>query len=169
MSAKRFFYVCAGLMCLACAYHLGAATAQAQGGKTLSVFDVIKTRHLAIVDEHGRARAHFACEQGSTSLLLGDAEGALRASVTVKRDGTPVVSLKRADGRISAMLTMTDGGPSLAFTDAQGHDRMLLSLEGDGTPTLAMLDEGATARAVMVPSCFTLMDEQKRVRWRVPQ
>ena len=33
MLAKRFFYVCAGLLCLALAYHLGArsATAQAPG------------------------------------------------------------------------------------------------------------------------------------------
>jgi len=34
MVAKRFFYVCAGLLCLALAYHLGArsATAQASSG-----------------------------------------------------------------------------------------------------------------------------------------
>lgn len=29
--AKRFFYACAGLLCLAFAYHLGAASATAQG------------------------------------------------------------------------------------------------------------------------------------------
>ena len=32
MVAKRFFYVCAGLLCLALAYHLGARSATAQGG-----------------------------------------------------------------------------------------------------------------------------------------
>lgn len=30
--AKRFFYVCAGLLCLALAYHLGASNASAQYG-----------------------------------------------------------------------------------------------------------------------------------------
>ena len=30
MFAKRFFYVCAGLLCLALAYHLGATNAAAQ-------------------------------------------------------------------------------------------------------------------------------------------
>jgi hypothetical protein len=30
--AKRFFYVCAGLLCLALSYHLGARNATAQGG-----------------------------------------------------------------------------------------------------------------------------------------
>jgi hypothetical protein len=32
MVAKRFFYVCAGLLCLALAYHLGAMSATAQSG-----------------------------------------------------------------------------------------------------------------------------------------
>ena len=36
MFAKRFFYVCAGLLCLAFAYHLGSAGAAAQGG---SIFE----------------------------------------------------------------------------------------------------------------------------------
>ncbi|OGF08046.1 MAG: hypothetical protein A2W00_09095 [Candidatus Eisenbacteria bacterium RBG_16_71_46] len=30
--AKRFFYVCAGFLCLALAYHLGATSATAQAG-----------------------------------------------------------------------------------------------------------------------------------------
>src|SRR5881397_3487793 len=30
MVAKRFFYVCAGLLCLALAYHLGATSARSQ-------------------------------------------------------------------------------------------------------------------------------------------
>jgi len=32
MVAKRFFYVCAGILCLALAYHLGAQSATAQSG-----------------------------------------------------------------------------------------------------------------------------------------
>lgn len=30
--AKRFFFICAGILCLALAYHLGASNATAQGG-----------------------------------------------------------------------------------------------------------------------------------------
>ena len=30
--AKRFFYICAGILCLALAYHLGATNATAQSG-----------------------------------------------------------------------------------------------------------------------------------------
>jgi hypothetical protein len=32
MLAKRFFYVCAGMLCLAIVFHLGQVTAHAQGG-----------------------------------------------------------------------------------------------------------------------------------------
>ena len=34
--AKRFFYVCTGLLCLALAYHLGARSATAQAGSAVS-------------------------------------------------------------------------------------------------------------------------------------
>ena len=40
MLAKRFFYVSAGILCLALAYHLGAASAKAQSGPMLSLADV---------------------------------------------------------------------------------------------------------------------------------
>ena len=35
MLAKRFFYVCAGILCLALAYHLGAVSATAQSGASV--------------------------------------------------------------------------------------------------------------------------------------
>jgi len=38
MLAKRFFYVCAGLLCLSLAYHLGARSATAQAGASVSGF-----------------------------------------------------------------------------------------------------------------------------------
>ena len=37
MLAKRFFYVCAGLLCLALAYHLGARTASARSPVSVRV------------------------------------------------------------------------------------------------------------------------------------
>lgn len=35
MRARAFFYVCAGILCLALAYHLGAKSAKAQSGITI--------------------------------------------------------------------------------------------------------------------------------------
>lgn len=37
MVAKRFFYVCAGILCLALAYHFGAQSATAQAGNAIMV------------------------------------------------------------------------------------------------------------------------------------
>ena len=40
MRAKSFFYVCAGLLCLAISYDLGAQAAGAQGNRQVSGFAV---------------------------------------------------------------------------------------------------------------------------------
>ena len=51
MVAKRFFYVCAGLLCLALAYHFGAvtATAQAPGNPVVGVAgDVVPSNFMAV-------------------------------------------------------------------------------------------------------------------------
>lgn len=43
MFAKRFFYVCAGLLCLTLAYHFGAVSATAQQGSMVSGFTTLTT------------------------------------------------------------------------------------------------------------------------------
>ena len=43
MIAKRFFYVSAGILCLALAYHFGAKSAVAQSGSSLAGFAVAPT------------------------------------------------------------------------------------------------------------------------------
>jgi hypothetical protein len=49
--AKRFFYVCAGILCLAFAYHLGArnATAQSQGTGSIKLVEAWGG-YIAVVD-----------------------------------------------------------------------------------------------------------------------
>ena len=50
--AKRFFYVCAGLLCLAFAYHLGATRATAQGAATGQIkFVDARGPHVVVVSE----------------------------------------------------------------------------------------------------------------------
>jgi hypothetical protein len=56
MVAKRFFYVCAGLLCLALAYHLGASSATAQTGSSIvGVFQGINcaTNSVGVVTSTG--------------------------------------------------------------------------------------------------------------------
>jgi hypothetical protein len=43
MVAKRFFYICAGILCLALAYHFGAMNAQAQASGPVQV-EIVNVR-----------------------------------------------------------------------------------------------------------------------------
>ncbi len=50
--AKRFFYVCAGIVCLLMAYHLGATNAGAQGGARGQIKLVeARSAYLVVVNE----------------------------------------------------------------------------------------------------------------------
>ena len=51
MLAKRFFYVCAGLLCLALAYHFGAvnATAQAPGNPIVAAYATPSSANVVIL------------------------------------------------------------------------------------------------------------------------
>jgi hypothetical protein len=53
--ARKFFYVCAGLLCLALAYHLGArsATAQAPGNSIVAAFPASYPLQFVAVTANG--------------------------------------------------------------------------------------------------------------------
>ena len=53
MFAKRFFYVCAGLLCLALAYHLGAKSAGAQAPGNPVVGITGSSSYIAAVTSNG--------------------------------------------------------------------------------------------------------------------
>lgn len=64
MVAKRFFYVSAGLLCLALAYHLGAQNARAQAGSGVIAVALGNSGQglmLFGVDEQGQIYAGQAC------------------------------------------------------------------------------------------------------------
>jgi hypothetical protein len=51
--AKRFFYACAGILCLAIAYHLGATLATAQGTEGGQIkFVETRGNHFVIVSQN---------------------------------------------------------------------------------------------------------------------
>ena len=57
MFAKRFFFICAGLLCLAVAYHVGAtsATAKVSGSRLVAMADRPSIGSSAVaVDQSGR-------------------------------------------------------------------------------------------------------------------
>jgi hypothetical protein len=51
--AKKFFYVCAGILCLMVAYHLGGRTAQAQVGSAPSGFSVTTNHTIYALTPNG--------------------------------------------------------------------------------------------------------------------
>lgn len=169
MLAKRFFFACAGLLCLALAYHFGAVTAQAQGNTRTSSFDLIKTRRLAIVDEQGAVRIKLGSENGTTALLLNDAAGKIRVGLSVNRSGTPVVSVHGEDGGVRALLTSADSGASLVLVDNNGQQRMDLMLGSDGDPSVMLMDEASKIRTIVSESLVTLADKEGQVLWRAPK
>ena len=54
MVAKRFFYVCAGLLCLALVYHLGAMNASAQAGGPFVVGSFDPDSDPLVIDSAGQ-------------------------------------------------------------------------------------------------------------------
>jgi len=63
--ARAFFYVCAGLLCLALAYHLGARSATAQVGSSNPV--------VAAFLNNGDSRAQWAYTANGDVYASGDA------------------------------------------------------------------------------------------------
>jgi hypothetical protein len=94
MFAKRFFYVCAGLLCLALAYHLGARGASAQGQGVLAVAEIMPTtsRVSAVV---GR------------DILALETNGERFDSGTVPGSAT-IVAVDYSSGRFNAVLSNGD-------------------------------------------------------------
>ena len=77
--AKRLFFVCAGLVCLALAYHLGASSAQAQSGAANRIRLMSSTGKIAwVVTEsddvymiNGESTASVSHGEGWTKYRLG--------------------------------------------------------------------------------------------------
>ncbi len=70
MPAKRFFYVCAGLLCLALSYHLGARSAVAQAGSSVTGITMANVRLRG-----GTVRVHVERRRLQAALYLWGPHG----------------------------------------------------------------------------------------------
>jgi hypothetical protein len=68
MVAKRFFYVCAGILCLALAYHLGARSATAQTGAQISGFTMFWAGEGCVMTPNGDVYYQYGFNGGPTYL-----------------------------------------------------------------------------------------------------
>jgi len=112
MFSKRFFYVGAGVLCLTVAYSLGVMGAHAQSGTPVS--DIVATRKLVIVDEHGTPRAVLQLSQPGNRSPFVDWPGdkSCRAALH-QRDGWGV-DVQR---RVRAEDHLPGGGPVAATVE----------------------------------------------------
>jgi len=74
MLAKQFFCVCAGILCLALAYHLGAVSATAQAGSTVSGFAVQyatiqSSAYFAVMTPNGDIYGRGLSVEGADGIL----------------------------------------------------------------------------------------------------
>ena len=108
MAAKRFFYVCAGLLCLALAYHLGATKAGAQSSVTIEGANAGYGSGWAtgVVGRTFHFKRHNSSEAGGT--------------VPDPVPGTsPVIATASASGAGGAQWVMLENGDVYSYlTDA---------------------------------------------------
>ena len=77
--AKRFFYICAGLLCLAISYHLGAKSAGAQAGSSVTGFAVNSANTYFAITPNGDVFAsdNATLASGGPARLQGNFWGAM--------------------------------------------------------------------------------------------
>ncbi|HEY2953842.1 MAG TPA: hypothetical protein VGK89_01190 [Candidatus Eisenbacteria bacterium] len=176
MFAKRFFYVSAGIFLLALAYHVGAMSARAQPNDS-AIPEAITARELVIVDERGKPRATLGVLGGCPSMLLNDENGEMRAAVTLKSDGSPVMALSDAKGTVRVALHVGDEGAVLTLADMTRQARAQVAVAATGEPMLSLMDEAGTMRAAVgvgpnaekrSVATFLLLDKNKQLVWRAP-
>ncbi len=79
-----------------------------------------------------------------------------------------------AQGRVRAVLSVNDkGSPELRLVDKEGRGRATLGLQDDGSPGLALWDEGGMARTVLdvwVGGGYglSLRDKDGKAIWSAP-
>lgn len=83
------------------------------------------------------------------SFVLQDAQGRVRATWGVTKEGAVQLALQDDQGNPRArMSVLEDGSTGLALVDSGGHPRAALGLLSDGTINLVFADQGGQSRAV---------------------
>jgi hypothetical protein len=79
---------------------------------------------------------------------LEDESGRLRASLTMRPDGTPGMALFDKEGKVRLSLDLAaEGAPGVHLHDPRGALRGALAVRPDGTPGIALFDDSGAIRA----------------------
>jgi hypothetical protein len=131
-----------------------------------------EVRSLTVKDDSGRPRVVLGMKQGAACLSLRDAAGKERLELTSEKNSG--LSLCDADGTLRAYLTLNiHGDPALVMFDSKGiHSVILQSLAGS-RPLLRMLDGDKSVRVAVGilddSPTFTLRDADGKITWGSPR
>lgn len=177
MLAKRFFYTCAGLLCLTLAYQLGANSARAQSASDTQTFGEVLARRFVITDDQGRPRINLETLAGSPIVALNDERGKMRLTLVVGPGEEAGISLNGPDETPTATLTADQRISLLSLKPGPGTGSVSLGATQDGS-SLLLRDEAETARAAIVVgknrehdavAKMVVRDKSARVVWQAPQ
>lgn len=133
----RYRFVGAGAALLA----FGAIV---MGQSKPNVASVIEAQSFVLRDKSGNLRGTLAVDSktDSSTLVLADGSGKIRAEVKVANDGNAGIAFGDADGKPRLIMGLKDGAsPDMGFADSQGNLRIGIGLDRDETPAIVMYDE----------------------------
>ncbi len=130
----------------------------------------LEAQSFVLLDSTGHAQARLAMVAGGPALQLFDASGQGRAGLSVRQDGTAVLSLSDGSGKggatlvagatqdtalllrdpagqVRATLGIDGQGVALALTDRKGISRVGIDVPEADAPRLVLQDEAGMARA----------------------
>ena len=103
--------------------------------------ETVQTEKLEIVDGNGKVRVRLGPVDAGFGVVLYDADGKSRATLT-DAPGGAVMSVSKSGGSISLMTTKDSSG--ISIRDNDGKARTVLSVEEKGPQIMLMDSEGKT-------------------------
>ena len=110
---------------------------------------VVQARSFVLQDAQGRVRATWGVtKEGSVQLALQDEQGNPRARMSVLEDGSTGLALVDSAGQPRAALgLLADGTINLVFADQGGRSRAVFGLTSSGASSLVLADGRGVTRA----------------------
>jgi hypothetical protein len=111
----------------------------------------LTTEALVLRDADGVQRGSMSTDSdGQSHLALSDPDGRERIRLTVLSDGSPGVTISGPDAQPRAVLAyLPDGTTNLVFADAQGISRAVVGVDPGGATQVLFTDRTGAVRALV--------------------
>lgn len=128
---------------------LALVVVTARRGFPGALANVVESNSFVVKDDDGNVRGAWGmADDGSSRLVLQNAQGQGSLTLTLLPDGSPGVSFTDSAGQSRMVLgLLPDQTTTLVFADRDGRTRTVLGLAPDGSSSLAFADEDGSTRA----------------------